>query len=643
LPSRHPRRSPPVPGSRLRPGALATTVAAALPLAALFACAPAEERSAEAAAAGESRTEPAAGAQPNPLRNAYFGDLHVHTRYSFDAFIFNVRATPDDAYRYAKGEAIDHPLGFPLQLKSGPLDFQAVTDHAVYLGVMRKMFEPGNPLYDLPIAAEVRGETGLDVRGAFQRAAQALRTGELSLDTSGVTKEAWDDIVAAAERHNQPGVFTTFAGFEYTSAPESQNLHRNVIFRGEASEMVFSRLDSPNPEDLWRWLDARRAEGREALAIPHNSNGSNGQMFLLETFEGRPFDAVYSELRMRNEPLVEITQVKGTSDTHPLLSPNDEWAEFEIFPYRIATRLDSDVPGSYVREAYLNGLEIAERDGFNPFRFGLIGASDTHVAAGPVEEDNYFSKVGVLDGEPKLRGSVPLDEPLASGEPYADVYYDLWSASGLAGVWAEENTRESIYDAFRRKETFATTGPRIKVRFFAGNDYPDDLAARADALEVAYAEGVAMGSDLTARADSAPSFLVWAMRDPRSAPLQRVQVIKGWVEDGEAREQVFDVACSDGGEPDPTTHRCPDNGATVDLSDCSLSQGMGAAELRTTWSDPAFDPAQRALYYVRVLENPTCRWSTWDAIRAGVEPHPDLPKTIQERAWSSPIWSVPIR
>jgi hypothetical protein len=607
----------------------------------LFACAPAEEASRPAATAAEEETRPA---QPNPLRNAYFGDLHVHTQYSFDAFIFNVRATPDDAYRYAKGEAITHPLGFPLQLRSGPLDFQAVTDHAVYLGVVGKMFEPGHPLHELPFAAEVRGETGLDVRGAFRRAAEALRTGELTgTDTGGVTREAWDDIVAAAERHDQPGTFTTFAGFEYTSGPEYQNLHRNVIFRGAASEMPFSRLDSQNPEDLWRWLDARRAEGREALAIPHNSNGSNGQMFLLETFEGLPFDAAYAEARMRNEPLVEITQVKGTSDTHPLLSPNDEWAEFEIFPFRIATNTPSDVPGSYVREAYLNGLEIEERAGFNPFRFGLIGASDSHVGGGPVEEDNYFSKVGVLDGEPQLRGSVPLDEPLEGGSRYADVYYDLWSASGLAGVWAEENTRESLYDALRRKETFATSGPRIKVRFFAGHDYPADLDARADALELAYAGGVPMGGDLAARAGAAPRFLVWAMRDPRSAPLQRLQVIKGFVEDGAAREQVFDVACSDGGLPDPATHRCPDNGAGVDLSDCSFSADLGAGELRVTWSDPTFDPAQRALYYVRVLENPTCRWSTWDALRAGVEPSPDLPATIQERAWSSPIWSLPVR
>ncbi|HVS63611.1 MAG TPA: DUF3604 domain-containing protein [Thermoanaerobaculia bacterium] len=623
-------------------------------LALLLGCAPGEEGSQPAANAAAEEARPG---QPNPLRNAYFGDLHVHSQYSFDAFIFNVRATPDDAYRYAKGESITHPLGFPLQLQSGPLDFQAVTDHAVYLGVIPKMFEEGHPLYELPFASEVRGETGLDVRGAFRRAAEALRTGELTADTSGVTKEAWNDIVAAAERHNQPGAFTTFAGFEYTSGPEYQNLHRNVIFRGEASETAFSRLDSANPEDLWRWLDARREEGREALAIPHNSNGSNGQMFLLETFEGEPFDAAYADLRMRNEPLVEITQVKGTSDTHPLLSPNDEWAEFEIFPFRIATQTRSDVPGSYIREAYLNGLEIEEREGFNPFRFGLIGSSDTHNGAGPVEEDNYFSKVGVLDGEPELRGSVPLDAPRespsgedaedggdgAGGAEYADVYYDLWSASGLAGIWAEENTRDSLYDAMRRKETFATSGPRIKVRFFAGYDYSEDIGERADSVELAYAGGVPMGGDLTARAGGAPRFLVWAMRDPRSAPLQRLQVIKGWVEDGAAREQVFDVACSDGGTPDAASHRCPDNGAAVDLADCSFSQELGAAELRTTWTDPSFDPAQRALYYVRVLENPTCRWSTWDALRAGVEPHPDLPKTIQERAWSSPIWSIPVR
>jgi hypothetical protein len=457
-----------------------------------------------------------------------------------------------------------------------------------------------------------------------------------------VHRSAWQEVVAAAERHYAPGEFTTFIGYEYTSAPDSQNLHRNVIFRGRGSDLPFTAQDSNNPENLWAWLDARRAEGIEALAIPHNSNGSNGQMFRLETFDGKPLDGAWAETRMRNEPLVEVTQVKGTSDTHPMLSPNDEWANFQIMDYRIASPLKSDVPGSYVREAYGHGLELEQTKGFNPFKFGLIGSSDTHNSAGSFDESNFFSKVVKLDDTPVKRGSVPLPTPGPNGERYEVTQpFRQWGTAGLAGVWAEENTRESIYDALRRKETFATSGPRMRVRLFAGYDFADGLASDPGAVAAAYAGGVPMGADLLARGDDAPRFLVLAMRDPKSAPLQRVQVIKGSVEGGEAREQVFDVACSDGAEPDAATHRCPDNGATVDLATCAASTGSGAAELVALWTDPSFEPGERAFYYVRVLENPTCRWSTWDAIRAGVAPNPELQPTIQERAWSSPIWYVP--
>ncbi len=579
-------------------------------------------------------------AESNPLRNAYFGDLHVHTRYSFDAYVFNVRASPDDAYRYAKGETIMHASGHELRLESGPLDFLAVTDHGLYLGAMPAMDDPSSPLYDEPLAAELRG---LDT-GGFARAMQALRSGELAaLDTEPAKLDAWRDIVEAAERHNDPGRFTTFIGYEYTTShPDRGNLHRNVIFRSSAvPEAPFASTDSRNPEDLWRWLDARRAEGIEGLAIPHNSNGSNGHMFQLETVAGDPFDAEYAALRMRNEPIVEVTQVKGTSEVHPLLFPTDEWADFEIFPYRIATRLYSEPKGGYVREAYLNGLLIEEEQAFNPFRFGLIGSTDTHNAAPTPEEDNYHSKVGINDGTPQRRGSVPLDEPDSQGNKYAQGTFHLFGASGLAAVWAEENTREAIYDALRRKETFATTGPRLLVRLFAGYDFPDDLASDRDMVAQAYEGGVPMGSDLIADGDRVPRLLVWAARDVHSAPLQRVQIVKGWVEDGSAHDRVYDVVCSDGLEPDPQNHRCPDNGATVDLSDCSISSDRGAAELATVWTDPDFDSTLRAFYYVRVLENPVCRWSTWDALRVGVDPRADLPATIQERAFTSPIWFLP--
>ena len=578
----------------------------------------------------------------NTERNAYFGDLHVHTMYSFDAFIFGTTSSPDDAYEFAKGGTLTHPAGFDMSLDT-PLDFYGVSDHAFYLGVLRQMADPSTEISKHPAAAGMSTLGGSDDRGSKFRAILAFMgsgRGEEINDPS-IRKEAWDDIVASANRHNDPGNFTAFVAYEYTaSTTDSGNLHRNVIFRDDiAPELPFSRLDSSNPEDLWAWMDNNRANGIESLAIPHNSNGSNGSMFMLTDNAGRPIDDAYANLRMRNEPLVEITQVKGTSDTHPALSPNDEWADFEIMPFRIATSLYSEPNGSYVRQAYLNGLKMQAEGGVNPYKLGVIGSSDTHNASYAGDEDDYWSKVGLRDADGVLRGSVPLSEPRANGELYADTYFNTWGAAGLAGVWAEENTRAAIYDAFRRKETFGTSGTRMKVRFFAGNDLPE--LEDEDLIGKAYGGGVPMGGDLIANAAEIPSFIAWVAKDPNSASLQRLQIIKGWVEDGEAQEQVFDVACSDGGSIDPTSHRCADNGAQVNLSDCSISEGLGAAELKARWQDPSYDPNQHAIYYVRALENPTCRWSTWDAIRAGVAPRSDLPATIQERIWSSPIWITP--
>jgi hypothetical protein len=367
---------------------------------------------------------------------------------------------------------------------------------------------------------------------------------------------------------------------------------------------------------------------------------------------------------MRNEPVVEMTQVKGTSDTHPLLSPDDEWADFEIMDKRVGSRPPTySMPqGGYVRDAYLRGLTLEWEGRGNPYKFGLIGSSDTHTGAGGFDENNYWSKAGVLDGTDMGRGSVPLtkdrieqleeyaelyDQPISiqdiEGRTYADVGFDQWSASGLAVAWAEENTRDSIFQAFKRKETFATTGTRMAVRFFAGFDMQSIDIDSEDMVKNAYAKGVTMGADLFSQDNQTPQFLVWAQRDKLGAPLQRVQIIKGWVENasGTPKEKVYDVACSDGLTVDPVTNRCPDNGAKVNINDCSISSDVGAVELKTTWVDPDFDPTIKAFYYVRVLENPTCRWSTWDALKAGVKPRPDLDETIQERAWSSPIWYIP--
>ena len=581
-------------------------------------------------------------AGPRGEKHALFGDLHVHTMYSFDAFVMGTLASPDAAYDFAKGGVLTHPGGFDMQLDV-PLDFYAVTDHAFYLGALRSMTVEGNALYEHELAEGVRNLSDEKSRGAAFATMLAFllseRRAELIDPVSSTS--AWDDIKAAANRHNDPGKFTAFLGYEYTSSGDAfENLHRNVIFKGDtAPDLPFSRLDSRNPEELWRWMDEQRLAGYESLAMPHNSNGSNGWMFSLTDFDGKPLDSDYADLRMRNERLVENSQIKGTSDTHPALSPNDEWADFEIMKVRIASNLASQPQGSYVREALRNGIEFQAKKGFNPFKFGVIGSSDTHNASYAGAEDNYWSKTGRLDDEPVERGSVPLAQPAEDGSAYLKTYRNQWSAGSLAGVWAEENTRTAIYDALHRKETFSTSGTRLQVRFFAGYDLPAPDAN--DLINKAYAGGVPMGGELVAEAGQSPSFLVWALQDPNKSALQRVQIIKASVRDGNSSEKVFDVACSDGAKVNPQTHRCPDNGARVDLTNCTVSTGVGDPEMLVRWVDPEFDETEHALYYVRALENPVCRWSTWDALRAGVEPNPALSATIQERAWTSPIWFSP--
>ena len=602
-------------------------------------------------------------------RQAYFGDLHVHTDYSFDAFAFGTVATPYDAYRYAKGEAIKHPGGFDVQLRQ-PLDFYAVTDHAMFLGAVKaaadtstefSKFDYVSALHDLNAPENRTVEGVAKRRQAFSTflpdTLSNIASGDVPLEVmNGIAQAAWADTINAANAFYEPGRFTTFVAYEYTSSTNDRgNLHRNVVFANadRLPVMPFSRFHSQNPEGLWRWMDGLRGQGIDAIAIPHNSNGSNGHMFALSDWAGEPLDAVYADLRLRNEPLIEITQVKGTSETHPMLSGTDEWADFEIMPYRIATLLYSEPKGSYAREALRHGLEQAERGERNPFQFGFVGASDTHTAAISDDESNFFSKIGLLDSTSTLRGSTPIAQDdvdrfrmgnsnnlkEVDGRTYLSGAAETWGAAGVAGVWAEDNTREAIFAAFRRKETFATSGPRIKARLFASSDF--GASEPGDALQSAYQAGVAMGSEYDVAARGEPYFLAWATSDALSAKLQRLQIVKAWVDADGSHEKVFDVACSDGQTVDPNSNRCGDNGATVNLSDCSIDQSLGASELKTIWRDPEFNSAERALYYVRVLENPTCRWSTWDAVRAGVAPREDLKKTIQERAWTSPIWVMP--
>ena len=638
-----------------------------------------------------SKTKP----KPNKDRNPYYGDLHVHTKYSFDAYVFGVTASPDDAYRYAKGEGVKHPLGYEMKLRE-PLDFYAVTDHGFYMGMIQAYADTSTDISQNEFAEPFHNLNRLDnltVESAGERSNifssvlgatiiqpypdwhPKLLKAYLTRNTQGalqsfdydIHKSAWADVARSANEHNDPGHFTTFIGYEFTTSTdiEGGNLHRNVIFNSsKASIRPWTRIDSINPEDLWTWQDKLRDKGVDTIAIPHNSNGSNGQMFEMESFKGNALDIEYAKKRMRNEPLVEITQVKGTSDTHPLLSPDDEWADFEIMDVRVGSRPPtySKPSGSYVREAYLNGLTLEFTKQGNPYKFGLIGSTDTHVVAASLDESNFWSKVGLLDGDPENRGSVPLKEEnverldeymrafnqpvsrvsLEQGE-YANTGFTQWGASGLAAAWAEENTRESIFNAFRRKETFATTGTRIAVRFFGGYNLSSIDLNSESLVSEAYEKGVTMGSDLLHNENKIPEFLVWAQRDKNGAPLQRIQIIKGWIDNnsGRPKEKVFDVACSDGMQPDPITNRCPDNGARVNINDCSISTNVGSSELKTVWKDPEFAPDDKTFYYVRVLENPTCRWSTWDAIKAGYKPREGLHETIQERAWSSPIWYIP--
>jgi len=503
----------------------------------------------------------------NPQRNAYFGDLHVHTGFSWDASLFGTDTLPDDAYRYAKGEAINFAGGGKIQMKHSPLDFYAVTDHAECLGV----FYWNRNKH--PIATR----DDCDKANIYHQIVSHIKkeaSGQIDAELCNPTFEhsAWKETIAAAERHYVPGKFTTFIGYEWTSNEDGLTLHRNVLFRGNwVADRPFSALDSKHPEDLWNWLDRLRSQGVEALAIPHNPNMSGGLAFTKYKSDGADADARYAAQRKRNEPIVEITQVKGTSETHPVVSPSDEWADFEILGKIVLTESsDENMPktnpstplkykGNYVRQAYKSGLELYEKKGVNPYKFGVIGSTDTHNSGSCQEEDNYFGKAGCLTAYPADRLAPPKK-----------IDSRKYSAAALAGVWAEENTR-----------------------------------------------------------------------DPRSAPLQRIQIVKGWMQTDIAMEKVFDVAGSDGLIPDPATHRIPNNGAKVDLKTGKWEEDKGASKLSTVWKDPEFNPKQQAFYYVRVLENPTLRWSTYDANRLGIAVPKDLPKTIQERAFTSPIWYCP--
>ncbi|WP_172330175.1 DUF3604 domain-containing protein [Mangrovicoccus sp. HB161399] len=587
-----------------------------------------------------------------------FGDTHLHTAYSADAGLVGATTTPDDAYRFAKGETVVSSNGIPARL-ARPLDFLVVADHAENLGLYIALDETsallqGNAWAEglsrvfAPRDGKAMAEAYLYWAAAF---VSEDRKGDPLKDTPLATT-MWQRMTEAAERHNAPGSFTALIGYEWTSGPAGNNLHRNVIFRdgkAEADRVIpFSAYDSEDPEDLWAWMQGYEdATGGRLLAIPHNGNLSNGLMFDDVTLTGRvPIDADYAERRMRWEPVYEVTQIKGDGEAHPSLSPEDPFADYGTWDrgsFGLEPKTPEMLPREYAREALKRGLAYEAALGANPFKFGMIGSTDSHTGLSTAEESNFFGKAPMVEptADP-VRFEEAITGRMTPDDPSDDQVHGMGLASGMTAVWARENTREAIWDALKRKEVYATTGPRIRIRVFAGTEFePADLD-RSDFAAHGYAAGVPMGGDLSGRPQSGPpQLLVKVLRDPDGANLDRVQVVKGWLDAaGALHESIRDIACSDA-RPIEAGTCAGDVGSTVDVAAASYSNSIGAPFLQAFWEDPAFDPAQRAFYYVRVLEIPTPRWTTYDAGFFGV-PLPDyVPPEQQERAYTSPVWYTP--
>ncbi|WP_245888724.1 DUF3604 domain-containing protein [Halomonas denitrificans] len=584
--------------------------------------------------------------------NVYFGDTHLHTSYSTDAGMVGNTLGPEEAYRFARGETVTSSTGLEARL-SRPLDFLVIADHSENLGLAPAIEESNAELLENEWGKEQHDLVKSGQEGALEAyenwmAKNAAQDDPLA-EMTELKAEMWHNLTAAAEHFNEPGLFTALIGYEWTSMPNGNNLHRNVIFRDgkeEADQIVpFSQYDSFDAEDLWDWMQMYEEKtGGQVLAIPHNGNLSNGLMFDDVTFSGDPLTEAYAERRQRWEPVYEVTQMKGDGEAHPMLSPNDEFADFstwDLASFGPEPKSDDMIPREYAREALKRGLAHAADLGTNPFKFGMVGSTDAHTSLASTEEDNYFGKVVLLEPSPD---PIRFEEVIA-GRPAPEghqIYARQISAAGLAAVWSRENTREAIWDAFKRKEVFATTGTRMRVRVFAGWNFAEDDLDRSDFAAYAYENGVPMGGDLTASAHSeAPRLLVRALRDPDGANLDRVQLIKGWVDvNGETQEKVYDIAWS-GDRAIGDDGKVPAVGNTVDVEDASYDNSIGAPFLQAFWVDPEFEPSQRAFYYVRVLEIPTPRWTTYDAKIFGVDLPEDVPPSIQERAYTSPIWYTP--
>lgn len=588
--------------------------------------------------------------------NLLWGDTHLHTSNSADAFSFGARLTPADAYRFAKGETVISTTGQKARLLR-PLDFLVIADHAEGMGISQQLYD-GNPTLMTDAKAR-RWHKMLNESQAQSLAVAGEMVSSLSNNTLPkpmtdksmvvpLLRSTWQHNTQAAEDFNDPGTFTALIGYEYTSVPSGNNLHRVVIFKDGKDKadqtLPFSSITSRDPEDLWAALQGyENKTGGSVLAIPHNSNLSNGRMFAMVDFDGKPIDADYTQKRARWEPVVEITQIKGDSESHPFLSPNDEFAGYGDAGWDLGNlslqelKTPDMFAGEYVREALKNGLILEETTGTNPFKLGIIGSTDAHTGLSTGREENYFGKHTSVEPQ-----AGRMAKPIMTQQT-KDVKRFGWQylAGGYAGVWAHSNTRADIWDALKRKEVYGTTGPRMRVRFFGGGNFKSQDIDAPDFAKTGYAKGVPMGGDLQLKNGETPNFLITAMKDPDGANLDRLQVIKGWRDtNGEAHEKVYDVKWS-GNRTMDAQGKLPAIGTTVTAASASFTNTIGAAEFSTVWRDPDFKPEQAAFYYVRVLQIPTPRWPLYDAKRYEVTPPKDAQLTSQERAYTSPIWYTP--
>jgi hypothetical protein len=598
-------------------------------------------------AAADVQYSPFAGRE-YPTR-VYFGDTHLHTAVSVDAGTM-CTVGQEDAFKFARGDEVTTTHGLRVKL-SRPLDFIVISDHAEMYGLMPQLIagdpgilatEKGKRWHDILVGGDDKEkfDTAMEIVASLQKKNPPIKSDDL-------VKQAWHRYTALADQYNAPGAFTALIGYEWT-AIGGFNLHRNVIFRDDARianlTIPFSQFDSQNPEDLWKSLESfREKTGAAVLAIPHNGNLSNGRMFTVENFDGSPLNKEMAELRAKMEPLVEVTQIKGDGEAHPLLSPNDEFADYETWDRSnldgTEIKKDEMLEFEYAREALKTGLALEKRLGVNPYKFGMIGSSDSHTALATVEEDNFFGKHSAVEPGPHRWEHTVIAAP----DPEYTVMGWQQAASGYAAVWAMENTREGIFDAMMRKETYATTGSRMTVRFFGGWHFSDADATAKFPATPGYRKGVPMGSDLpdAPSGAAAPTFLVAALKDPYSGNLDRIQIVKGWLdEDGNKQEKVYDVVW--GGDREPGEDgKLPPVGNTVDVKNAIWTNTIGAPDLRAVWRDPNFEPSQTAFYYARVIEIPTPRWTAYEAKRYGVTMDEKVPMSTTERAYTSPIWYTP--